>query len=353
MAARTLDVDTLEAGVVFPIVQDPWLDLFGCSEGFWVLHSVFKCMTKPCKGQWHSAFGSLLERSPFCTDFLTFCCTANATLVSSLAGFVIWDSVSSQSKTALVVKFFRSLNKCCMIELNASRGSLTTRNKARIPSLSLNPRCEVVSSTNSLCSDWVLLTTSSININPSDFWKTIALMEFTTTSLRFSPWPCWRDSIGIALLGCCAPDIALRLYQSMVVLIANSTCAWCIRHSGTLVMTVGLGTFARIKIPKPQALRWISRSRFQATYFPNDSLVRCFSNEELGAVVLAGGLQGIRGGMAAIMEIVRMSVMNELKSNESMEWYDPADIVAWFEPRRSKVADWVWDRVGYGMPQRP
>lgn len=44
-----------------------------------------------------------------------------------------------------------------------------------------------------------------------------------------------------------------------------------------------------MNVPRPQALRFISRSCLQATKFPDDSLVNCFKTEAFGAEVFTGG----------------------------------------------------------------
>lgn len=71
-----------------------------------------------------------------------------------------------------------------------------------------------------------------------------------------------------------------------------------------------------INIPRPQASRWISKSLFQATKFPVESLVRCFNTEALGAVVLVGGLYDTGLFVEDMLTFVRLLAMKELLLDE-------------------------------------
>lgn len=112
----------------------------------------------------------------------------------------------------------------------------------------------------------------------------------------------------------------LRLCPSTVVLMARRTWALCILQVGMSSMTVGSGILDRMNPPRPHASKWISKSLLQATKFPDDSFVRCFSTEAFGADVLAGGLYDVRGIELDMVGIVRELVMNVVISEEPAEW---------------------------------
>lgn len=89
-----------------------------------------------------------------------------------------------------------------------------------------------------------------------------------------------------------------------------------------------------MKLPNPHASRGISRSLFQATKLPKESSVRRFKTQAFGAVVLTGGLYDV-SWMDDIANFVGWFAIDELLSDEMADKYDPPEIVAWSEPRRS------------------
>lgn len=81
--------------------------------------------------------------------------------------------------------------------------------------------------------------------------------------------------------------------------------------------TVGSGRMSEMNPPKPQESRWTSRSRRHDTKLPVDNFVRYFNTDALGAVVLVGGLYGMR---ADIVDGSRVSRTIEFECDDEADW---------------------------------
>lgn len=140
---------------VNPSTEDCNLVKWDAANDFVSCIFAFECIDRLCKGRWHSTVKSMLKLSQLWA-FFDYCCAARETVLSSVSGLIPCYLLKNWSYTKLVVKSFEWLRSCWMIDFKVPQGSMITKSGARISILNLKPGRAGVSSTNFLCSAWVL-----------------------------------------------------------------------------------------------------------------------------------------------------------------------------------------------------